>query len=161
MTIRPLLVTNLILAAAGMACAHSNYQAPAPTVTKDGVAVTVVSDERCFLTREGEKLPPPANDDKLHLRVTVRFQNDSQSTAVVQADHMRLAVDGPGAHTEIPPLGATKLTLEPGQSQLVSLDFQRTGPLDCHHPLDLEPADAVTIADKPVAFEPIRLVASH
>lgn len=161
MTIRGLLVTNLALALAGAACAHSTYQAPAPTVTKDGVAVTVVSDERCFITREDEKLPPPTNDNKFHLRVTVRLQNDGQGPALVAADHMRLAVDGPGAPTELPPLGATKLTLQPGQSELVSLDFEHTGPLDCKQPLRLEPADAVTVADKPVAFEPIRLVAAH
>ena len=155
------MVTPVVLALAGLACAHSTYQAPSPTVSKDGVALTVVSDERCFITRDDEKLPPPTNDNRLHLRVTVRFQNDSQGPVVVQADHIRLAVDGPGAHTEIPPLGATKLTLQPGQSQVVPLDFQHTGPLDCHHPLDLEPMDAVTTADKPIAFEPIRLIAAH
>jgi hypothetical protein len=160
MTIRPLTLTGLALALGMSACAHSTYQAPSPTVSKNGVAVSVVSDERCFITREDEKLPPPTNDNKFHLRVSLRFQNDSAGTAGVATEHVRLTADGPGAHTEMSPLGATTLTLQAGQSQIVPLDFERTGPLDCHQPLDLETRDAVSVDGKPVAFESIRLIAA-
>jgi len=146
-----------------LGCAHSTIQAPAPTVRNSGVALSVVSGQRCFVTRDNERLPPPTNDNRVHVRVTLRIENDSPEVVGVTSGDIRLAprVPARAAQGEIAPIGSTELTLLPGQSQVFPLDFAGPGPVDCRHPFDLEPRGAVTRAARPVTLAPIRLVASR
>jgi hypothetical protein len=144
-----------------VSCAHSTYQAPQPSATRDGVTLTVGAAPRCFVTRDDEKLPPPTNDNRFHLRATVLVENHTDQVVQVAPEQVRLAVKGPGTgmRSEISPLGSTVLAVQPGDREVVPLDFEGPGPIDCHRPLDIDPRNAVTMADQPVWLSPIRLVA--
>ena len=159
MTIRHLL--PVVLPGLVLSCAGATYQAPAPTVSKAGVAVSVVSKERCFISRDGEKFPTPANDERFNLDMKVRFDNDSNRVVVVTPERLRLAGDADGKRTEMSPTQGGDVSLQPRESQTVALQFRRTGALDCHHPLELETAQAVTMDGKPIGLDPIRLVSAR
>jgi hypothetical protein len=143
-----------------VSCAHATYQAPQPSATRDGVTLTVGAGPRCFVTRDDEKMPPPNNDNRFHVRTTVLVENHTDEVVQVAPEQVRLAVKGPGTgmRTEIPPIGGTVLAVQPGGSEIVPLNFEGPGPIDCHRPVDLDPRSSVTMADEPVWLSPIRLV---
>jgi hypothetical protein len=138
-----------------LGCAHSTFRAPSPTVANSGVALSVVSGQGCFVTREGEKMPPPANDNQVHVRVTVQIENGSPGVVGVEPEKVRLTPHA-GTHEEMTPLGASEVTVPPGESRVVPLDFSGPGPVDCHQPFDLDPRDAVT-GEQPIPLAPVRL----
>jgi hypothetical protein len=59
------------------------------------------------------------------------------------------------------PRESEAISLQPGETQTISLNFQQSGALDCHHDLALEAAGAVEIEGGKVSFEPIRFLASR
>ncbi|HEY4395751.1 MAG TPA: hypothetical protein VGP64_16895, partial [Polyangia bacterium] len=142
-----------------LGCAHSTYHAAAPTVANEGVSLSVVSGQRCFVTRDNERMPPPTNDNRVHVRVTVQIENSSPAPVGVETDKVRLTphAAGSGTHAELAPLGPSDLTVPPGESRVLPLDFAGAGPVDCRQPFDLDPRDAVVMADRPIALAPVRL----
>jgi hypothetical protein len=146
-----------------LGCAHSTTRAVAPTVANEGVALSVVSGQRCFVTRDNERMPPPTNDNRIHVRVTVEIENRSPGVVGVDSDKVRLTphAAGPGTHGELTPLGASELTVPPGESRVVPLDFAGPGPVDCRHPFDLDPRDAVSMTDGPIPLASVRLAATR
>jgi hypothetical protein len=148
-----------------LGCAHSTYRAPAPTVAdaNTGVALSVVSGQRCFVTRDDEKMPPPANDNRVHVRVTVQIENESPGPVGVEADKVRLTPHAAGSETraEMAPLGASELTVPPGESRVLPLDFSGPGPIDCRQPFDLDTRDALVMAEQPIPLAPVRLSATR
>jgi hypothetical protein len=146
-----------------LGCAHSTYRAPAPTVANEGVALSVVSKQRCFVTRDDEKLPPPANDNRVHVRVTVEIDNHSPAVLGVASEKVRLTPHAAGQATraEMAPLGMSELTVPPGESRVLPLDFSGPGPVDCRQPFDLDTRDALVMADQPISLAPIRLAVTR
>jgi hypothetical protein len=61
----------------------------------------------------------------------------------------------------IQPREAEALSLQPGETKLVALDFEQSGTLDCHHEMALETQAAVAIEGKQVSLDPIRFLASR
>jgi hypothetical protein len=59
------------------------------------------------------------------------------------------------------PRESAAISLQPGETKIVSLGFERSGELDCHHDLALEATGAVEIEGGKVNFEPIRFLASR
>jgi hypothetical protein len=60
------------------------------------------------------------------------------------------------------PRGVGLISFQPGETKVVSLYFEKSGELDCHHEMELEPQGAVAIDGKQVIkFEPIRFLASE
>jgi hypothetical protein len=153
----------VVASAVLLGCAHSTYRAPAPTVENNGVALSVVSGQRCFVTRDDERMPPPTNDNRVHVRVTVQIENDSAGPIGVETDKVRLTphAAGPRAHAEMAPLGASELTVSPGESRVLPLDFAGPGPVDCHQPFDLDTRDALVMADRPIPLAPVRLAVTR
>jgi hypothetical protein len=146
-----------------LGCAHSTSLAPAPTVASEGVALSVVSGQRCFVTRDNERMPPPANDNRVHVHVAVQIENDSPGVVGVESEKVRLAphAAGPETHAEMAPLGASELTVLPGESRVLPLDFSGPGPVDCHQPFDLDPRDALVTTDRPIVLAPVPLAATR
>jgi hypothetical protein len=143
-----------------LGCAHTTYRAPAPTVANNGVALSVVSGQRCFVTRDSERLPPPTNDNRVHVRVTVQIENDSPGVVGVAPERVRLTAQERGpARTEIAPMGSAELSLQPGESRILPLDFAGPGPVACGQPLALDPRDALDVDGRSVVLPPVRLVA--
>jgi hypothetical protein len=143
-----------------LGCAHSTYHAPAPTVANNnGVALSVVSGQGCFVTRDSEKFPPPTNDNQVHVRVTVQIENGSPGAVDVASEKVRLTPEAasPAAHAELAPLGSSELTVPPGESRVLPLAFSGPGPVDCHQPFDLDTRDALVTANQPVVLAPVRL----
>jgi hypothetical protein len=146
-----------------LGCAHSTYHAPAPTVANEGVALSVVSGQGCFVTRDDERMPPPANDNRVHVRVTVEIENRSPGVVGVDSEKVRLAphAAGPGTRAEMAPLGASELTVPPGESRVLPLDFTGPGPVDCRQPFDLDTRDALVMAERPIPLAPVRVTATR
>ncbi|HEY6475434.1 MAG TPA: hypothetical protein VI456_02570 [Polyangia bacterium] len=146
-----------------LGCAHSTYRAPAPTVANEGVALSVLSGQRCFVTREDERMPPPANDNRVHVRVTVQIENDSPGPVDVASENVRLTphAAGSGTRAEMAPLGASELTVPSGESRVLPLDFAGPGPVDCRQPFDLDTRDALVMADQPIPLAPVRLAVTR
>jgi hypothetical protein len=146
-----------------LGCAHSTYQAPAPTVANQGVALSVVSGQRCFVTRDDERLPPPTNDNRVHVRVTVEIANRSRGVVGVAPEKVRLTshAAGPGTHAPMAPLGGSELTVPSGESRVLPLDFAGPGPVDCRQPFELDPRDALVMADRPIPLAAVRLTATR
>ncbi len=142
-----------------LGCAHSTYRAPAPTVANEGVALSVVSGQRCFVTRDNERMPPPANDNQVHVRVTVEIENRSPGVVGVDSEKVRLTphAASPGTRAEMAPLGSSELTVPPGESRVLPLDFAGPGPVDCRQPFDLDTRDALVMTDQPIPLAPVRL----
>jgi len=157
------LLAVVVVSGALFGCAHATYHAPAPTVANNGVALSVVSGQHCFVTRDDEKLPPPNNDNRVHVRVTVQIENNSSQVVGVESEQLRLTslAGGSGTRTPIAPLGGTDVSVPPGQSEILPLDFAGPGPIDCRQPFDLDPANAVTVDDQPVTLAPVRLVSAR
>ena len=145
-----------------LGCAHSTYHAPAPTVANEGVALSVVSGQRCFVTRDDERMPPPTNDNRVHVRVTVEIENRSPGVVGVASEKVRLTqhAAGPETRAEIAPLGASELTVPSGESRVLPLDFAGPGPIDCRQPFDLDTRDALVTEERPILLAPVRLAAA-
>ena len=145
-----------------LSCAHSTYHAPAPTVANKGVALSVVSGQRCFVTRDDERMPPPTNDNRVHVRVTVQIENRSPGVVGVEPEKVRLTPQAalPGTRAEMAPVAPSELSVPPGESRVVPLDFTGPGPTDCRQPFDLDPRDAL-MSDRPIPLAPVRLAATR
>lgn len=146
-----------------LSCAHSTYRAPAPTVANQDVALSVVSGQRCFVTRDDERMPPPTNDNRVHVRVTVQIENRSPGVIGVAPEKVRLtphAADR-GTRAAMAPLASSELTVPPGESRVLPLEFAGPGPVDCRQPFDLDPRDALVMADQPIPLAPVRLTATR
>jgi hypothetical protein len=151
--VRPLVVLSGLL----LGCAHSAPRAPAATVVNNGVTLSAVSGERCFVSRDNEKLPPPTNDNQVHVRVTVQIANSSAAAVGLAPEKVRLTphAAGPGAQAALAPLESSEVTVPPGQTRVLPLDFAGPGPVDCHQPFDLDPRDALVTADQPIVLAPV------
>jgi hypothetical protein len=146
-----------------LGCAHSNYHAAAPTVANEGVALSVVAPQRCFVTRDDERMPPPTNDNRVHVGVTVQIENRSPAAVGVDSEKVRLTphAAGRGTHAEIAPLGGSELTVPPGESRVLPLDFAGPGPVDCGQPFDLDTRNALARTDQPIPLAAVRLTATR
>ena len=146
-----------------LGCAHSTYRAAAPTVANKGVVLSVVSGQRCFVTRDDERMPPPTNDNRVHVRVTVQIENRSPGVVGVAPEKVRLTphAAGPGTHAAIAPLGGSELTVPPGESRVLPLDFAGPGPVDCRQPFYLDPRDSLVMADRPIPLTAVWLAATR
>jgi hypothetical protein len=151
-----------------LGCAHSTHQTAAhqtaaPTVANEGVALSVVSVPRCFVTRDNEKMPPPVNDNRVHVGVTVEIENRSPTVLGVDSEKVRLTphAANPGARADLAPLGSSELTLAPGETRVVPLDFTGPGPVDCRQPFDLDTRDALVMAERPIPLAPVRVTATR
>lgn len=146
-----------------LGCAHSTYRAAAPTVANKGVALSVVSGQQCFVTRDDERMPPPTNDNRIHVGVTVQIENRSPAAVGVESEKVRLTphAAGPGTRAEIAPLGSSELTVPPGESRVLPLDFAGPGPVNCRQPFDLDTRDALVRTDQPIPLAPVRLAATR
>jgi hypothetical protein len=154
----------LVLASSALlGCAHSTYRAPAPTVANQDVVLSVVSGQRCFVTRDDERMPPPTNDNRVHVRVTVQIENRSAGVVGVTPQKVRLTphVAGRGTRAAMAPLASSELTVPPGESRVLPLEFAGPGPVDCRQPFDLDPRDALVMADQPIPLAPVRLAATR
>jgi hypothetical protein len=146
-----------------LGCAHSTYQTTAPTVASQGVALSVLSVPRCFETRDNEKMPPPVNANRVHVGVTVEIENRSPAAVAVDSEKVRLTPQAarPGTRAEMTPLGQSELTVAPGESRVVPLDFTGPGPVDCRQPFDLDTRDALVMTDQPITLAPVRLTTTR
>ena len=146
-----------------LGCAHSTYHAAAPTVANEGVALSVVAPQRCFVTRDDERMPPPVNDNRVHVGVTVQIENHSSVAVGVDSEKVRLTphAAGRGTHAAIAPLGGSELTVPPGESRALPLDFAGPGPVDCRQPFDLDTRDALVMTDQPIPLAPVRLTVTR
>jgi hypothetical protein len=157
----PAALTRILYAALpclALSCGHSTYHPQVASVSKAGVTFSVLSDERCFVSRDSEKFPTPVDSDRFHLAVKARVENGTDRVVVVAPEQVRLVEDVHGRRTEMAPNQSAVVKVQPRTNEVVALEFERAGALDCHHPLDLEAANAVTIDDKPVGLDSIHLV---
>jgi hypothetical protein len=147
--------------AATAGCGYSQpYRTSGPVMAKEGVQLAVAG-ERCTVNRSAEQFPTVADDDKLDLAVDLQLKNESKNPVLVVRDRFQLTERQGTDTTTVKPLGAGVVTVLPGETTLVPLEFQQRGQLDCHHELALDPGDAVQMSGKKVALSPIRFTATR
>ena len=136
------------------------YTSSGPSVSKEGVQIAITG-ERCFVNRGAEQFPTTVDDDRLNLDLRLQVRNDTDHVAILSEDHVLLSEIVRGERTAMRPREAVAVPLQPGGTKVVSLYFEQSGDLDCHHQMALEPQDAVAIDGKQVVnFEPIRFLVS-
>jgi hypothetical protein len=153
-----LLVT--VLGSAASCAFTAPYRNSGPAISKEGVQVAIVG-ERCFVNRTGEQYPTTVNDDELNLGMRLQVKNEASQPAVLSLDRLRLSETVAGERTVMTPMESESLALAPGEIKVVSLHFEQTGALDCHHEMALDAPQAVAIGDTEVEIDPIRFLASH
>jgi len=138
----------------------SPYRSSGPAVSKEGVQVAIVG-ERCYVNRSAEDFPTTVNDDQLNLAMRVQIKNKASHTAALSLDNVRLAETTGGAQTLMVPRESESLSLLPGATTVVSLDFEQSGTLDCHHEMALDVGRAIKIEGGEVGLQPIRFLAAE
>jgi len=128
-------------------------------MSQEGIQVAIVG-ERCYVNRSGEAFPTTVSDDQLNLAMRVQIQNGASHTAALSMDKIRLSETTGGAPTTMAPRERESLSLLPGATTVVLLDFEQSGALDCHHEMSLDLGTALRIEGGQVSLEPIRFLAS-
>jgi hypothetical protein len=155
---------SMLLSTVMFSAASCGYVAPytssGPSLSKEGVEIAIAG-ERCYVNRSAEPFPTTVNDDILNLALRLQIKNKSSHVAVLTPDHVSLSETVAGERTVMHPRESDAISLQPGETQTVSLNFEQSGALDCHHDLALEAAGAVEIEGGKISFEPIRFLASR
>ena len=129
-------------------------------MSKAGVEIAIAG-ESCYVSRSGEQFPTTVDDGQLNLGVRLEVKNVSGHVAVLSPDHFRLSEAVGGERAVMQPRETETIALQPGETKFVSLDFEQSGTLDCHHEMALEAEDAITIEGGQVGLAPIRFLASR
>jgi hypothetical protein len=137
------------------------YTSSGPSLSKEGVQISIAG-ERCFVNRSAEPFLTTVGDDRLNLDLRLQVKNNTDHAAVLSEDRVLLSEIVRGQRTAIRPRETDVISLQPGETKVVSLYFEQSGELDCHHEMALEPQGAVEIDGKHVVkFESIRFLASE
>jgi hypothetical protein len=158
-----LLVFSLVTAGLATSCGYTTpYRTSGPAFSKDGVQITLAGEE-CYVNRSTEQFPIALNDidDVLHVGVNLQVRNDSKHVAVLSLDGFQLSEDTKTERLVMHPQESGSLSLAPGETKLVALDFQQQTELDCHHDLALAAQGAVAIEGRPVYLAGIHFQPSH
>ena len=155
---------SMFLPAVVFCAASCGYVAPytssGPSLSKEGVEIAIAG-ERCYVNRRAEQFPTTVDDDHLNLDLRLQVKNESSHIAVLSPDRVRVSDTLDGERMVMQPRESEAISLQPGETKIVSLDFEQSGALDCHHDLALEAAGAVEIEGGKVTFAPIRFLASR
>ena len=153
----------VLFAAAGLAtsCGYTApYMSSGPAVSQEGVVISLAG-ERCYVNRTADPYPSVVDDDVLHVDLSLQVKNQSNRAAMLDLDGFRLT-EGEGAQRAVMHARESgSLSLAPGESRLVALEFAYTTALDCHHDLALDAQDAIAIAGKPVELASIHFLPVH
>jgi hypothetical protein len=155
---------SIILTAALGFVASCGYAAPysssGPAMSKEGVNVAIAG-ERCFVNRSAAQFSTTVGDDRLNLDLRLQIRNEASHTAVLSLDRLRVSETTGGERQVMQPLVSGALELAPGETKMVSLDFEQEGELDCHHDMALEAAGAIAIEGAQVNVGPIHFLSSR
>jgi hypothetical protein len=155
----PVFLSAMVICAAS--CGYvAPYTSSGPSLSKEGVEIAIAG-ERCYVNRSAEPFPTTVDDDNLNLDLRLQIKNKSSHVAVLTPDHVGLSETVAGERMVMHPRKSEAISLQPGETQTISLNFEQSGELDCHHDLALEAAGAVEIEGGKVSFEPIRFLASR
>ena len=150
----------LSLAAATASCGYSRpYQNSGPTLSKEGVQVTLMAQE-CHNNRADEQYPTALIDDQLHVGVKLQVTNQSNHVARLSLSAFQLEAGSGREHTVMHPKEDGVVSLSPGQSTNVALNFAEETELDCHHDLALDVQGAVAIEGRPTYLASIHFLPS-
>jgi hypothetical protein len=137
------------------------YTSSGPSLSKEGVQISIAG-ERCFVNRSAEQFPTTVDDDRLNIDLRLQVKNDTDHVAFLSEGRVLLSEIVRGERTAMRPREANAISLQPGETKVVSLHFEQSGDLDCHHEMALEPQGAVeTDGKQDFKFEPIRFLASE
>jgi hypothetical protein len=149
-------VYPLVVAALAASCGYSlPYQTSGPALSKEGVQIAIAGD-RCYVNRSGEQFPTTVDDDELHLNVNLQVKNESNHVASLSPERIQLVESKAGERIVMHPHESGAISLAPGETRSVSLDFDQQGELDCHHGLALEAPGAVAVEGTQIALNPIQ-----
>ena len=155
---------SMLIPAVVFSAASCGYVAPysssGPSLSKEGVEIAIAG-ESCYVNRSAEQFPTTVDDDQLNLALRLQIKNKSSHVAVLTPDHVGLSETLAGERMVMHPRESAAISLQPGETQTISLNFEQSGALDWHHHLALEAAGAVEIDGGKVSFEPIRFLASR
>ena len=155
---------SMFLSAVAVCVASCGYAAPysnsGPSLSKEGVEISIAG-ERCYVNRSGEQFPTTVDDDYRVVGVRLQVENQSSHIAVLSPDRVRLAETVGEQQVVMKPSEFEAISLRPGETKIVSLDFKQEGAINCRHQLALETEGAVEIEGGNVSLAPIRFLASR
>ncbi len=152
MSLRRCLLVGLVLVAS---CGYeAPFRSSGPAMSKAGVEVRLAG-QRCYVNRSAEQIPTAANDDRLHVDVSLQIVNASPKPAQVSLNRFQLREGGPAGAVIMQPNETDVLSLSPSEARKVGLDFEKQTSLDCRHDFSLAVNDAIALDGSPVEIGPI------
>jgi len=108
------------------------------------------------VNRSGEQFPTTVDDDRLGIDVKLQIENASLLPAQVSLGRFKLADGAKPGTGVISPHEAEMVTLSPGETRTVGLEFETDETLDCRHSFALDVSGAVAIEGERVDLAAIR-----
>jgi hypothetical protein len=152
-----LLISSLSVASCGYS---TPYRSSGPAISKAGVEIRLAG-ERCYVNRSAEQFPTVAEDDRLHLDVSLQLANTTSKPVQVSLDRFQLVEGTSAEQVVMSPSERDILTLSPSETRTIALDFEKDTSLDCRHDFLLAANDAVVLDGarvdiSSIDFQPVR-----
>jgi hypothetical protein len=152
-----LLVGSILVASCGYG---APFRSSGAATSKAGVEVRLAG-QRCYVNRSAEQFPTAADDDRLHVDVSLQIVNASPKPAQVSLNRFALVEGEPAGSVIMQPNEADVLSLSPNETRSVGLEFEKQTSLDCRHDFSLAANDAIALDGThveigPIGFRPTR-----
>jgi hypothetical protein len=158
---RTLHLLSLIAAGVSASCGYTApYHSSGPALSREGVQIAVTA-EQCYNNRLDEQYPTALNDDQLHVGVRLNVTNGSNHLVVLSRDAFKLEETDGRSPRVMRPQENGSVSLSPGQSKSLVLNFAEETEYDCHHELALDAQGAIAVAGKPVHLASIHFLPSR
>jgi hypothetical protein len=158
---RKLYGLSLIAAGVTASCGYTApYHSSGPALSREGVQISLTA-EQCYNNRFDEQYPTALSDDELHVGVRLNVINRSNHVAILVPAAFQLEENEGNEHTVMRPAETGSLSLPPGQSTDLILNFAEEAKYDCRHDLVLDAHHAIALEGKPVHLASIHFLPSR
>jgi hypothetical protein len=148
-----------VIVAAG--CAYGGpYKTSGPSLSEQGVQVNLAG-VRCYVSREQDPYPDVIEQDQADLDLRLQVKNDSGQVAEISEGRIRLAETDAPTTAAASPEQSGVISVPPGATTQVPLQFVPSGVDSCRHAFALEMFDSVDLAGSPIALSPIKFAATR
>ena len=147
-----------VILAAG--CAYGGpYKTSGPSLSEQGVQVNLAG-VLCYVNREDEPFPDVIEQDQADLDLRLQIKNDSGQVAEISEGRIRLSETDAPTTAAASPEQSRVISVPPGATTQVPLNFEPSGVDSCRHAFALEMVDSVDLAGSPIALSPIKFAAT-
>jgi hypothetical protein len=120
-----------------------------------------VARTSCYVNRSAEQFPTVADDDVGVVDLAVDVKNASPKPAVIEPSEIRLEDSAAGGALELAPQSSSEVTVNPGKTETIPLEFKQPGGIDRRRSSTLDLARAIKIDGAALALSPIRFTVAR